>query len=165
MPSGVDEDGAAYGSNAAEEVLKWARRKAEAVAPLCPGRPVLGADTLVSVDGRILGKPASRSNAREMLELLSGRAHSVFGGVCLLWPDRDIDLDFFEETRVHFRHLDDEEILAYIDTGEPVDKAGAYGIQDYGSLLVRRVEGCYFNVVGLPLARLMEAIRSTPASS
>jgi septum formation protein len=155
----VDEEGIGYGEDPGEEVLKWARRKAEAVAPLCPGRPVLGADTLVSVDGEILGKPMSASNAREMLQILSGRVHSVFGGVCVLWLARDIDLELVEETRVHFRSLSSREIDAYIETGEPMDKAGAYGIQDYGSLLVRRVEGCYFNVMGLPVSRVLEAIR------
>ena len=163
VPSHIDEGKGASGGDPAAEVAAWARRKAEAVAPVCAGRPVLGADTLVSLDGRMLGKPESREEAREMLSSLSGRTHTVFGGVCVIWPERGVDLELVEETDVLFRDLEPAEIEAYIDTGEPMDKAGAYGIQDYGSLLVRRVEGCYFNVMGLPLSRTIEAIRSEDA--
>ncbi len=113
---------------------------------------VIGADTVVAIDGEILGKPGNADGAREMLKKLSGREHSVFTGVCILFPDREES--FFVETRVKFFELTDSEIERYIETGEPFDKAGAYGIQGYGSLLVEEIHGDYFNVVGLPVSKL-----------
>ncbi|MBN1434513.1 septum formation protein Maf, partial [Candidatus Fermentibacterales bacterium] len=158
LPSDIEED--RTGGDPREEVLRWSRAKAGHVAPSCPGRPVLGADTLVRAGGLTLGKPLDETDAVRMLRLLSGRPHIVFGGVCVLWPDRGLDIAICEETRVIFRALSDEEIEAYVATREPMDKAGAYGIQGFGSLLVERIEGCFFNVMGLPLARTMEAIRT-----
>ena len=113
---------------------------------------VIGADTVVALDGKILGKPKNDENAREMLKFLSGKAHSVFTGVTLI--KGDITRSFSVETKVKFFDLTDEEIDEYIKTGEPADKAGAYGIQGYGSLLVEKIDGDYFNVVGLPVSKL-----------
>lgn len=113
---------------------------------------IIGADTVVALDGKILGKPKNDENAREMLKFLSGKAHSVFTGVTLI--KGDITRSFAVETKVKFFDLTDEEIDEYIKTGEPVDKAGAYGIQGYGSLLVEKIDGDYFNVVGLPVSKL-----------
>ena len=113
---------------------------------------VIGADTVVAIDGKILGKPHSITDAKAMLTLLSGKTHSVFTGVTVI-KDRKYTT-FFCETRVTFFELTESEIDAYIQTGEPLDKAGAYGIQGYGSLLVEKIDGDYFNVVGLPVSKL-----------
>lgn len=117
---------------------------------------VIGADTVVAVDGMILGKPADEAEARQMLARLSGRWHSVFTGVSLV--QGEWHLTFSCETRVRFFDLTAAEIDAYIATGECMDKAGAYGIQGYGSLLVQEIQGDYFNVVGLPVSRLYRAL-------
>ena len=140
-------------------VQYWARKKAEDVISTVSTGPVLGADTMVALGGELLGKPHDNDMAADMLRRLSGAWHSVFGGICVLWPCRGINMQFSEETRVKFRNLDSEEIEAYVATGEPLDKAGAYGIQGYGSLLVERVEGCYFNVMGLPVSRMIHELR------
>lgn len=125
--------------------------------PLNDGaRIVIGADTVVAVDGDILGKPATEDQARQMLSRLSGRWHSVFTGVSLVQGERH--LTFSCETKVRFFDLSPAEIDAYIATGECMDKAGAYGIQGYGSLLVEEIRGDYFNVVGLPVSRLYRAL-------
>jgi len=141
-------------------VQYWARRKAEKVIEMVKDSPVLGVDTMVALGGELLGKPLDEAHAADMLGMLSGEWHSVFSGVCFLWPDKGIDMRFAEETRVKFRNLDQDEIEAYVSTGEPLDKAGAYGIQGCGSLLVERIEGCYFNVMGLPVSRLVHELRS-----
>ncbi len=113
---------------------------------------VIGADTVVAIDNQILGKPADESDAGRMLKMLSGRTHSVFTGVTVLKGEhRDT---FSVETKVTFFELRDKEIDRYIATKEPMDKAGAYGIQGYGSLLVKSINGDYFNVVGLPISEL-----------
>lgn len=140
-------------------VQYWARKKADSVLSSVSFDPVLGADTMVAMGDELLGKPHDEAEAADMLGRLSGEWHSVFSGVCILWPRRGIDVQFVEETRVLFRNLGAEEIKAYISTGEPFDKAGAYGIQGYGSLLVERIEGCYFNVMGLPVSRFVQVLR------
>lgn len=114
----------------------------------------LGADTIVVADGEVLGKPASDQDARRMLRLLSGRVHEVRTGVALLRPLGEDERVVEEITRVTFAQLTDLEIDAYVATGEPFGKAGAYAIQGIGGRYVTRIEGCYFNVVGLPVARL-----------
>lgn len=113
---------------------------------------IIGADTVVAVDNQILGKPADRQDAFNMLKSLSGRYHSVFTGVTVIKPDSI--KTFSVETKVKFYALSDADIYAYIAAGECDDKAGAYGIQGKGSLLVERIEGDYFNVVGLPISTL-----------
>lgn len=113
---------------------------------------VIGADTVVAIDGKILGKPSDNENARQMLKMLSGKTHSVFTGVTIITPD--IKKSFFNETKVKFFELSDKDIDEYISTGECADKAGAYGIQGKGCLLVEKIEGDYFNVVGLPVSKL-----------
>ena len=124
----------------------------EVAASAAPGDLVIAADTVVAVDGQILGKPHSPQEAAEMLCALSGRTHTVYTGVTLC-RDGEV-LTEHEATSVRFRPLTREEIEAYVATGEPMDKAGAYGIQGIGSLLVEGIEGDYFNVVGLPVCRL-----------
>jgi len=115
---------------------------------------ILGADTVVVVDADILGKPASQDDARSMLRRLSGRIHEVHTGLALLRKPGTMQRVVEEITRVHFASLSEREIEDYIATGEPFDKAGAYGIQGIGGRYVTRIEGCYFNVMGLPLAQL-----------
>lgn len=118
---------------------------------------IIGADTVVSIDGVILGKPKDRSDAFQMLKMLSGKYHSVFTGVTIITPDST--KTFSVETRVKFFELTDREINDYLDTGEPFDKAGAYGIQGKGSLLVEKIDGDYFNVVGLPVSTLNKYLK------
>jgi septum formation protein len=120
---------------------------------------VLGADTVVVVDADVLGKPVSQDNARSMLRRLSGRVHEVHTGLALLRSSGEEQRVVEEITRVHFAPLTDREIEDYISTGEPFDKAGAYGIQAIGGRYVKGIEGCYFNVMGLPLARLWSLLR------
>jgi septum formation protein len=140
-------------------VQRLAFAKAELVAARAVGPAiVIGADTEVTLDGHIFGKPRSTDDARHMLEKLSARTHSVFTGVALIrLPDAE-RRTFVETTHVHFAKLDDEEITRYLSTGEPHDKAGAYAIQGRAGRFIPRIEGCYFNVVGLPLARLQQAL-------
>jgi len=137
-------------------VMENARRKARAVAESHPGRAVLGADTVVYQDGRVLGKPHSPEEAREMLSRLSGAWHTVYTGVCLIANGReDVQVD---ESRVLFAALTADEIARYTATGEPMDKAGAYALQGRGGMFVRRIEGSYSNVIGLPLALLRDML-------
>jgi septum formation protein len=128
---------------------RLARAKATAVAARRPGVPVLAADTVVVLEGEMLGKPADPAEARAMLRRLSGREHVVITAVALA-RDRQV-WERCDETRVRFRRLGDETIADYVATGEPLDKAGAYGLQGYGSVLVERIEGDCFGVIGLPL--------------
>lgn len=144
--------------SARAHVLRLAQAKTRSAASrLKDGPPnaiVIGADTVVVARGKILGKPRDANDARRMLRLLSGRVHRVLTGVSVLRiPDRK-ELHRIETTRVHFVKLSRQDIDDYIATGEPFDKAGAYGIQGIGGQFIDRIEGCYFNVVGLPLSRV-----------
>lgn len=163
-PADVEEENGA-GADPEELVARHAGMKADAVSQEHPGSPVLGADTVVWLEGTVLGKPSCEEEAAEMLSALSGRTHTVFGGVCLVRESPRFRSEFVEATRVTFRELTPGEIRAYVSTGEPMDKAGAYGIQGYGSALVRRVEGCYFNVMGLPVARVAEELKAAAAGA
>jgi len=140
-------------------VERLASAKAELAAARAIGPAIIiGADTVISLDGLILGKPRSSDDARHMLEKLSGRTHSVVTGVALIrLPDSE-RRTFVESTLVHFAALSAEQITHYLATGEPHDKAGAYAIQGHAGRFIPRVEGCYFNVVGLPLSRLYRAL-------
>lgn len=137
-------------------VIRLAREKAETIVP-GPGEVVLGADTAVVVDGLILGKPADAPDAARMARLLSGRAHEVLTGICLRDASRTIA--DAASTRVWFIPLAEDEIAGYISSGEPMDKAGAYGIQGLASKFIERIDGCYFNVMGLPVALLYGHLR------
>jgi septum formation protein len=141
-----------------EIALRLAREKAEAIAGNLPSGVVIGADTLVVLEGRILGKPQNPDEAFRFLRKLSGRSHDVITAVVLLDAESGRVLADVEVTRVFFREVSDQEIHAYIASGEPMDKAGAYGIQGRGVLFVKRIEGCYTNVVGLPLGKLGEML-------
>ncbi|SHG78396.1 septum formation protein [Thermosyntropha lipolytica DSM 11003] len=139
-----------------EGARRLALNKAEYVAGSCNYDEgiIIAADTIVVLEDKVLGKPGSAKEAYEMLAMLSGRSHQVITAVCLRDIKRGITLLETERTKVYFRVLEEGEIWHYIRTGEPMDKAGAYGIQGLGALFVERIEGCYFNVVGLPLYRL-----------
>ena len=143
---------------AADTVRLLSSRKASAVASRHPGCFILGADTLVSVGGESLGKPADAADAARMLRLLSGRTHQVFTGVTVISPSGEILTDS-DRTDVTFDSLSEDEILACVRSGEPMDKAGAYGAQGRGALFVRAIEGDFFNVMGLPLCRLGEMLK------
>ena len=156
--SGVDED-LQDPADPDEHVRELSRRKAEDVAKDLSSGVVLGADTIVVLDEHILGKPVDEKEAAEMLAMLSGRTHQVYTGLTLIDAARDVSVSHVEITEVTFRELYKDEITGYVATGEPMDKAGAYGIQGRGALLVSGIKGCYFNVVGLPLASLLDLIR------
>jgi septum formation protein len=144
------------GETVRKTVLRLARAKAEAARKQRPDAVVVAADTVVEVTGEVFGKPRDIAEARAMLARLAGRDHRVLTAVALLGPDGPdgIDADAVETTRVWFRPMSAAEITAYVATGEPMDKAGAYGIQEKGAVFVERIEGDYFAVVGLPLCRL-----------
>jgi septum formation protein len=158
LSSAVDET--PYpGESAPDFVERLARAKAELVAARAVGPAiVIAADTVVTLEGRVFGKPRSSDDARHMLEKLSGRTHSVLTGVALIrLPDVE-RRTFTESTLVHFAALSAEEIMRYLASGEPQGKAGGYGIQGRAGRFIPRIEGCYFNVVGLPLARVQHTL-------
>ena len=154
-PPDVEED-VAPGLGACAEATQRALAKAGFAAKMNPGAFVLGADTVVVLDGEILGKPSSVDDASRMLGLLSGRTHEVITAFALLGADSQEEEAV--STKVSFRELDEETIERYVESGEPVDKAGAYAIQGLGGSLVDKVEGSYTNVVGLPLAEVLNAL-------
>ena len=139
-------------------VQQLAEQKAAEVASAHPDDIVIGADTLVFMDAEIMGKPADTADAKRMLTLLSANTHTVVTAVAIA-QNGTVTRVFAEETRVEFFPLTDEEIAAYIATGEPMDKAGAYGIQDKGALLVKGIIGDYYNVMGLPAGRLYRELK------
>ena len=136
----------------AKIVMHLAAVKSEPVARLHPNEPVIGADTVVVLDEAILGKPRDAQDAAAMLRRLSGRVHQVYTGVCLRRGEKSVC--FHECTLVRFKELSDELIAAYVATGEPMDKAGAYGAQGLAALFVAHIDGDFFNVMGLPLCLL-----------
>jgi septum formation protein len=164
-----DIDESAHDGESPERLVeRLARAKASAVLErgvASPGEPIIAADTVVALGDEVLGKPADEADATRMLHELSGRRHRVSSGVCVLVagpkgaPAAE-ERSFVETTQVRFYPLSDEEIAAYVATGEPADKAGAYGIQGRGRLLVEGIDGDYFNVVGLPVAHLWRVLRA-----
>jgi septum formation protein len=137
-----------------------ALRKADAVAERHPEALTMGADTIVVLHGDVLGKPADAWEAAAMLRRLSGATHTVFTGIALVHPPSGRSIYTFEGTRVTFAPMTAEEVAAYVATGSPMDKAGGYGIQDdRGALFVRRIDGDYYNVVGLPLHRFYATMK------
>ena len=157
IPAAVDE-----AMDPEDQPEGYARRvaqlKAEAVIPHAPGRPVLGADTIVIIDNEVLGKPVDAADARRMLGLLSGRAHTVMTAVCLVNPAAGSGRvqTNVARTTVEFAPLSDEEIAWYVASGESADKAGAYAVQGLASRFVTRIDGSYSNVVGLPVALVFD---------
>lgn len=155
-PAHVPEERAG-GEDPKRYARRLARDKAHAIAARYPNDFVLGADTIVIADAHVLEKPADEADAARMIGLLSGRTHEVTTGVCLCAPN--VELIETETTRVTVSEISEEEIADYIHTGEPMDKAGAYGIQGMFSRWVCGVEGDYFNVVGLPMARVYRMLK------
>ena len=140
----------------AQLVEELSRQKAAEIAQTHPDALIIAADTVVSVDGRVLGKPHSRQEAVDMLTALSGREHVVYSGLTVWYQGRSITQH--EATEVRFRTLTVQDITHYVATGEPMDKAGAYGIQGYGCTLVEGISGDYYNVMGLPVCRLAQIL-------
>ncbi|GKU81438.1 nucleoside triphosphate pyrophosphatase [Niallia sp. NCCP-28] len=141
-----------------EIVMDLAKRKAESIVSDKKNSYVVGADTIVYYKGNVLGKPQSKGQAYSMLKQLSGSTHSVYTGVAIV--SNGHCSAFYEKTDVLFWNLTDEEINNYVDTGEPFDKAGAYGIQGVGRTLVKRIAGDYYTVVGLPVSRLIRELKA-----
>ncbi|SEM67289.1 nucleoside triphosphate pyrophosphatase [Paenibacillus sp. OV219] len=138
-------------------------RKARASAELLSSEAnksslIIGADTIVVLDGKVLGKPSDKNDAIRMLTALEGRQHEVYTGVALIEPATSCELVYHRMTRVTMKQLGEERIRRYVDSGEPLDKAGSYGIQGLGATMVERIDGCYFNVVGLPLSLLSDML-------
>ncbi len=143
-----------------ETVMSLAKFKGDNVAKLVEGDAlIISADTVVAVDNKILGKPENTDDAFEMLSRLSGKVHHVYTGVYVREISNKKSAIFYEKTEVCFKNLDINEIKDYINTGEPMDKAGSYGIQNFGSLFVEKINGDYFNVVGLPICRLGKELK------
>lgn len=143
-----------------ELIENLAYQKAKEVADRLSEGLIIGADTIVILKNNILGKPKDKEDAKRMLEMLSGKTHKVLTAVCVIDKDEDKTLINSCISKVTFKKLAKEEIEAYIQTKEPMDKAGSYGIQAYGSLFVEKVEGCYNNIVGLPLNLLYEMLKA-----
>ena len=143
------------------ELTIWnAARKASAASDISRDAVVLAADTLVTIDGEVLGKPADLDNALWMLRRLSGRSHEVWTGVRINDAARDRSRSFHEMSRVHFRKLDDQAVRNYLAKIDPLDKAGAYAAQGHGSEIIERIDGSYSNVIGLPMERTTGALRA-----
>ena len=144
-----NEEPAAY-------VQRLALEKAQAIGVHFPDATIIGADTTVALDNHVLNKPKDRADAERMLRLLSGRTHQVHTGVAVVHGEKS--LPHVETTNVVFRALEEEELSTYLASGDPLDKAGAYGIQGYAARWIPRIEGDYFNVVGLPIAALVKLL-------
>ncbi|MBR3588667.1 MAG: septum formation inhibitor Maf [Clostridia bacterium] len=146
------------GTSPEDAVMLLSLKKAKAVSDLFRGRTVIGADTIVVYDDVILGKPENRENAKEMLSALSGRTHQVLTGVTI--TDGEKTDTFFVSSEVTFFDLTEDEISAYVQSGEPDDKAGAYAIQGKGSLFVEKINGDYFNIVGFPVSEVNRHLKA-----
>lgn len=159
-PSTIHEEGLSE-TEPSKYVSLLASHKAEDVARRCGGRSiVIGADTIVVLEGEIINKPEDVSDAFAMLKKLSGNMHSVYTGISIVDSMTMESISDYMRTRVKFRILTDDEIRAYINTGSPMDKAGAYGIQDdFGAVFVSEINGCYYNIVGLPLELLYTRLK------
>lgn len=159
IPSNIDEGDFAHDDPLVHAQI-LALRKAQDVATRIKEGIVIGADTQVIADGEVLGKPLNDADAVRMLSKLQGKTHEVITGVALMDAETGKEETWIESTKVTFREISEEEILDYVRTGEQKGKAGAYGIQGMAGAFVERIEGCYFNVVGLPLAKLSQKLRN-----
>jgi septum formation protein len=156
VPENINEE--QISADPVSHVLELSRKKAENVAKKVRNSIILGADTIVVLNGEILGKPKDSEEAFKMLKKLSGKEHKVYTGISLVDKDKGRVISGYQLTKVKFNQLKDKEIKDYIDTGEPLDKAGAYGIQGMGNFLVEKIEGDLDNVIGLPLRKLEELL-------
>ena len=157
-PSDIEEPTFNGSITPASATQQLASMKAKSVAERYTEGVIIGADTLVAYKNELIGKPDNPEHARSILKKLSGKKHKVVTGVCLINVELSKEITWNEVTKVYFRELNPVEIEEYVNCGEPLDKAGAYGIQGRGAAFVNRIEGCYFNVVGLPLASLIEQL-------
>jgi septum formation protein len=162
IPSGVDEE---YipGESVKEHVLRLSREKALAVADENPQAWVLGADTVVIIDGEVLGKPDSKHEAREMLMLLSGREHRVITGFSIVRKSGNVVKSDLVESSVFFKEISEDEREWYIDTKEPYDKAGGYAVQGRAGFFIREIRGSHTNVIGLPLCEVVTVLKEVGA--
>ena len=158
-PARIDEDEPTIASDSFMLPLELARLKAEEVAKRMPESLVIGADTVVILNDEVLNKPKDDREAERFLGALNGKIHTVVTGLAVRQVSKDISISEKEETRVQFRKLNEMEIASYVACGEGRDKAGSYAVQGLGACLVRSIEGCYFNVVGLPVALLFELLK------
>ena len=160
----------AFSVNAIEDVLdgehpvdcvkRLAKKKMSKAEIKTQNAILITADTIVVLDKKVIGKPKDRKDAIKFLSLLSGRVHTVYTGFCVKNQKTNKSILDFEKTNVEFRKLNKDEIIDYVDGGSPMDKAGAYGIQDdFGAVFVKQINGCYYNVVGLPLTKLYNSLR------
>ncbi len=161
IPSDVDENGFSKDVGPADYAKHLAYRKAYDIASKTKEPAiVLGADTIVVLDGMIINKPVDAADAARMLRMLSGRTHSVYSGISIVESITMRNYSDVQKTDVTFRDLGDDEIDAYVGSGSPLDKAGAYGIQDdFGAVFVSHINGCYYNIVGLPLELLYSSLK------
>lgn len=158
--SNFDEGSVNFNGDCGEYVKKLALGKAQDVANKETSESmVIGCDTIVYFNGTILGKPKDKDEAFSMLKVLSGNIHKVYSGIALVNSDTGAVKTDFVSTDVYFSKLSDKQILEYVASGEPMDKAGAYGIQGKGGIFVEKICGCYYNVVGLPLNRLYDMLK------
>ena len=159
VPSGVMEDNHL---NLPPEafVEHWGRKKAKHIALDFPDNLVIGADTIVVLNGHIFGKPKDKNESYKMLRKLSGRTHEVITGVALIWKKREMDITFNVRTNVTFREIPKDYISYYIDSYNTLDKAGSYGIQDWFSVWIEKIDGCYYNVMGFPLSTFYQYYQS-----
>ena len=157
-PSDIEEPTFNGSITPASATQQLASMKAKSVAERYTEGVIIGADTLVAYKNELIGKPDNPEHARRILKKLSGKKHKVVTRVCLINVELSKEITWNEVTKVYFRELNPVEIEEYVNCGEPLDKAGAYGIQGRGAAFVNRIEGCYFNVVGLPLASLIEQL-------
>ena len=149
------------GEKPADAVKRIALEKMERARSIIKNGIIITADTIVVINNRILGKPKNEKDAERILKILSGKTHFVYTGLSLFNFKNLKSITCFEKTAVRFRKLDEDEIRSYISTGSPMDKAGAYGIQDdFGAVFVEKINGCYYNVVGLPLTKLYKSLKS-----
>jgi len=159
VPPDVDEKIVSQKNEPEVYCQNLAKLKANSISIQYPKSLIIGADTIVVFSKNILGKPTDRSESIEMLENLSGNTHFVYTGIALQCSIRNIDIVFYEKTEVSFNHLSKSDINYYIDNYAPYDKAGSYGIQDWGASFVNNINGCYYNVVGFPISKFLQTIR------
>jgi len=152
IPSHIEEN--LNGMQPEDFVIHYSQKKAEAIQKIHTDSFIIGADTIVVLNNKIIGKPKNDEDAFQILKKLSGKCHEVLTGVSILFHDSQVS--DIAKTKVYFNPISDEDIREYISTGEPMDKAGAYGIQGYGSQFIDKIEGCYFNVMGFPIPLFYE---------
>lgn len=159
FPSDYDESNHPYSGDPVSYCEELAVLKGKAVSLNFPDSIVISADTIVVLNGAVMGKPADRAEAVEMLKRLSGQTHEVYTGVSIQYQKADIEILFHERTDVTFGRLIQEEIAYYVENFAPYDKAGSYGIQDWSVTFVNKIDGCYNNVVGFPVFRFYKAVK------